>query len=75
MSALLYGKFYCDVIILLFQPTQAAYGQQQPQQYQGYTAPGAPGQVPPANTGNPYTRGPSYGQYPRPQGQYPQPYQ
>ncbi|KAK2178762.1 hypothetical protein NP493_528g02020 [Ridgeia piscesae] len=67
----------------MYQSTQPAYGQQQqqqppqqqPQQYPGYTAPGAPGQVPPPSAGNPYTRGPSYGQYPRPQGQYPQSYQ
>ena len=33
-----------------------------------YNQPGPP----PAGGANPYSRGPSYGQYPRPQGQYPQ---
>lgn len=47
-------------------------GQPQPQQSSPYghsvaTAPLAPGQP----VANPYSRGPSYGQYPRPLGQYP----
>ena len=66
-------------------------GQQQPQPgYAGQPPPGQPQpqqyynqqqqqqmQQPPAAPGgaNPYSRGPSYGQYPRPQGQYPQTYQ
>ena len=67
------GGFFNDLILF-----QAAYApapghpppNPQQQQYSGYTQPGAA--PAPGAAGNPYSRGPSYGQYPRPQGQYPQ---
>ena len=49
-------------------PPQQYYNQQPQQQMQ------QPPVAPPGGA-NPYSRGPSYGQYPRPQGQYPQTYQ